>query len=157
MISRVERAESSATAQLLVKLSGALGVTLSELFARAQAPLSPVSRRDEQTAWRDPESGYVRRRVSPASSDGRLDLVDVALPPGARVSFDSQPAAEADQLVLVLEGRLDMALGDVQHHLCEGDCLHMGFDQTLTFHNPTDAANRYLVVLSRPRSAGGGR
>src|SRR5689334_14209920 len=65
MISRIERGESSATAQLLNRLCGGLGITLSGLFERQDPPSSPLSRRAEQTVWRDPGSGYVRRRASP--------------------------------------------------------------------------------------------
>ncbi|MGH7044210.1 MAG: helix-turn-helix domain-containing protein [Acetobacteraceae bacterium] len=48
MLSRVERGESSPTAQLLGKICGGLGITLSVLFAGAEAPARPLARRGEQ-------------------------------------------------------------------------------------------------------------
>src|SRR5687768_3916008 len=65
MLSRVERGESSPTAQLLGKICGGLGITLSLLFADTERPASPLARRREQPTWRDPASGYLRRNVSP--------------------------------------------------------------------------------------------
>jgi transcriptional regulator with XRE-family HTH domain len=151
MISRVERGESSATAQLLNRLCGGLGITLSSLFARADTPSSPLSRRSEQTSWRDPATGYVRRRISPASADGVLDLVEVELPPGAAVTFDMPEFRGVDQLVHVLDGRLAMVIGETPYDLGAGDCLHMRFEAPHTFRNPFPDPVRYLVVLAPGR------
>src|SRR3984957_16824391 len=65
MLSRIEGGESSPTAQLLNKVCGGLGVTLSTLFAATEAPSSPLSRRATQPTWRDPATNYQRRTVSP--------------------------------------------------------------------------------------------
>jgi transcriptional regulator with XRE-family HTH domain len=151
MISRIERGESSATAQLLNRLCNGLGVTLSSLFARDDRPASPLSRRAGQAVWRDPGSGYVRRRASPASTDGVLDLVDVMLPPGTNVTFDMPEFRGADQLVYVLEGRLAMVLGETPYDLGPGDCLHMRFETPHTFRNGTSEPARYLVALALGR------
>lgn len=151
MISRIERGESSATAQLLVRLCAGLGVTLSALFARVEANGSPLSRKRDQAVWRDPGTGYVRRRASPASSDGVLELVDVSLPPGASIVFDRQPLMGADQLVYVLEGSLDMLIGEDLYPLEPGDCLHMRFDRPQTFRNSSAAPTRYVVSLAPGR------
>jgi transcriptional regulator with XRE-family HTH domain len=151
MISRIERGESSATAQLLNRLCSGLGITLSGLFARADPPASPLSRRAGQAVWQDPGSGYVRRRVSPASTDGVLDLVDVELPPGANLTFDMPEFRGTDQLVYVLEGRLAMLLGDTPYEMAAGDCLHMRFETPHTFRNDAAEPARYLVALALGR------
>jgi transcriptional regulator with XRE-family HTH domain len=65
MISRIERGESSATAVVLEKLAAGLDVSLASLFEAPQPTEAPVARRAEQPLWRDPQSGYVRRNVSP--------------------------------------------------------------------------------------------
>src|ERR1700755_3251155 len=65
MLSRIERGESSPTAQLLNKVCGGLGETLSALFAEATAAASPLSRREDQPVWRDPATQYLRRTISP--------------------------------------------------------------------------------------------
>src|SRR5579864_3827782 len=66
MISLIERCESSPTANVLEKLAAGLGVTLASLFAEpARTDAAPVARRAAQTMWRDPETGYTRRNLSP--------------------------------------------------------------------------------------------
>src|SRR5207244_2758441 len=67
MLSLVERGESSPTAVVLEKIASGLGVSLATLFDDGNAPANPVSRSTERTSWRDPQSGYVRRNISPAN------------------------------------------------------------------------------------------
>src|SRR5947207_5790685 len=89
MISLVERGESSPTAVVLEKLASGLGVSLATLFDDAGAPASPVSRRDDRTPWRDPASGYIRRNISPANFPSPIQIVEVVLPAGANVGYDT--------------------------------------------------------------------
>src|SRR5271168_1772718 len=65
MISKVERGEASPTAALLGRLSGAFGLTLSTLLARAESSEDRLSRAANQERWTDPATGYVRRALSP--------------------------------------------------------------------------------------------
>jgi transcriptional regulator with XRE-family HTH domain len=90
MISLIERGESSPTAAVLDKLAAGLGVTLASLFAeKDSAGASPLARRADQRVWRDPDSGYMRRNLSPAGFSSPIELVEVVLPPGARVAYDT--------------------------------------------------------------------
>ena len=148
MLSRIERGESSPTAQLLNRVCAGLGVTLSALFASAEEPASPLSRRSGQSVWRDPGSGYVRRVIS-SPGGSRAEIVEVAFPAGATVTFDSQRLADTDQQVWILDGRMELTVGEALHRLGRGDCLTMRLDQPIRFHNPGKRAARYVVVLTR--------
>ena len=149
MLSRVERGESSPTAQLLGKVCGGLGITLSVLFSETQAPVSPLSRRQDQPTWRDPGTHYVRRGVSPAGTGSSVDIVEVEFPPGGSVAFDSLGLAGGDQHVWVLEGTLELELGEEAFRLETGDCLMMHLDRPVVFRNPTARQIRYAVIIGR--------
>jgi transcriptional regulator with XRE-family HTH domain len=149
MLSRVERGESSPTAQWLVKICGGLGVTLSTLFADAETPAHPLARRAEQPVWRDPATGYVRRTVSPPATGSPVDLVEVIFPAGGDVTLDGMALPDGDQHVWVLDGTLDVLLGDDLYRLEVGDCLRMRFDRPIRFANRTVSPIRYAVVVSR--------
>lgn len=148
MLSRIERGESSPTAQLLNKVCGGLGTTLSLLFADTSAPVSPLLRRGAQPTWRDPATGYLRRHVSPPGTGSPIDLVEVEFPPGASVAFDRQQLAGMDQHVWVLDGALEMEVGEDAFRLGRGDCLMMRFGQPILFRNATDQPVRYAVIVS---------
>ena len=149
-ISLIERGESSPTAALLDKLAAGLGVTLASLFQDSKAPAaepSPMARMAEQPVWTDPASGYVRRNLSPAARSP-IQLVDVTFPPGQRVAYDSV-AREIDihQQVWMIDGAMEMTVGDEHWRLETGDCLAMRLDRPIGYHNPTLAPARYLVAL----------
>jgi len=162
MISLIERGETSPTAVVLEKLATALGVTLAALFASPQPGASPVARAAEQALWRDPHSGYVRRNVSPDGSLGMasgarspIQIVEVAFPPGARVSYESAARESAvHQQIWVLDGVVEVTVGSELFRLESGDCLAHVLDQPMSFHNPTGNTVRYCVVIaSMPISA----
>ena len=148
MISRVERGESSPTAALLDRLCAGLGVLLSALF-REEAQGGPLARRSEQPVWTDPDSGYVRRSVSPAGTGSRLEIVEVEMPAGARVLLDAPRGGfRLDQQLWLLEGELSLTVGGREHRLAAGDCLAMLLDGPIAFHNPGEVPARYAVVLT---------
>lgn len=151
MISVVERGESSPTAALLDKLAAGLGVTLNALFeaSRSAEPPSPLARRAAQPEWQDPDSGYVRRALSPPGFDSPLQLVEVSFPPGAQVSYDvGAQRAGVHQQVWVMEGAITMTVGDQRYRLSEGDCLACSLDQPISFRNPSRQPARYIVALA---------
>ncbi len=157
MISKVERGESQPTAALLSRLASAFGLTLSELIAHAEDRSQSLSRREEQPTWQDPATGYVRRAVSPPSAT-LLELVEVELPPGARVSYPAASFRSIDHQIWMLSGRLRFVEGDQTHDLDEGDCLQLGSPTDCTYINPTSESCRYLVVLGKnKRRAAEGR
>jgi transcriptional regulator with XRE-family HTH domain len=153
MISKIERAEASPTAVLLGRLSGAFGLTVSALLARAEGDASGggrIMRSGEQPIWRDPATGYLRRAVSPPGADP--ELIHVELPPKAQVAY---PAAAythlRGQCVWVLGGNLVFREGTGEHHLAKGDCLALGPPLDCEFHNPSDEPCTYLLIVSRLR------
>ena len=157
MISLVERGESSPTAAVLHRLATGLGTTLASLFAEEGRPEgSPVARRADQPAWRDPETGYLRRNLSPPGLPSPIELVEVILPPAARVAYDGVPRSVGiSQQVWVLEGEVELTAGADTHRLAEGDCLAMRVDRPTAFRNPTDRPTRYVVALTTERAGVG--
>lgn len=148
MISKVERCEASPTATVLGRLSGAFGLPLSVLLALAERAEERLLRRDRQPLWRDPETGYTRRAVSPPNG-GHLELLEVALPPGVRVPYPASAFAFQHQQIWVLSGRLEFTEGGRGHLLEEGDCLQLGAPSDCVFHNPGPDVARYVVALTR--------
>jgi transcriptional regulator with XRE-family HTH domain len=153
MLSLVERGESSPTAVVLEKIAAGLGVSLATLFDDGSAPVNPVSRRVDRTPWRDPQSGYVRRNISPANFPSPIQIVEVVLPAGARVAYESGARdVSIHQQIWVREGTVEVTLGGVTYRLAEDDCLAMQLNAPTAFRNRTRKAARYLVVIATERS-----
>lgn len=149
MIGKIERGEAQPTAVLLSRLAAALGLSLSELVARAEGDDDRrLARRDDQATWQDPVTGYVRRAVSPPGR-GATELVEIDLPPGAKAGFPAVSYVFADHQIWVLSGRLRFHEGEVVHELAEGDCLQLGRPVDCAYENPGPQPCRYLVVLTK--------
>jgi transcriptional regulator with XRE-family HTH domain len=152
MISLVERGESSPTAVVLEKLANGLGVTLAALFDAPDGDRrtpEPIARLKDQPVWRDPASGYLRRNVSPPGIAHPMQLVEIEFPAGGRVAFETGGRdARVHQQIWVLDGAIDVTVGDERHRLREGDCLAMELNRPTIFHNPARKAARYAVVIA---------
>src|SRR5262245_24226067 len=130
MISLVERGESSPTAVVLDKISTGLGVPLASLFEDAGALPGPVSQAATRTSWRDPESGYVRRNISPPNYPSPIQIVEVTMPAGARVAYETGARdTTIHQQIWVREGSIEVTVGEVTYRLAQDDCLAMQLDQ----------------------------
>lgn len=151
MISRIERGEVHASAVVLDKLCGGLGMTLSELFSRETA--WPLSRRGEQPVWTDPDSGYTRRDIAPAGTGSAVRIVEVDFPAGTEVTLEKSRFRVIEQHVWLLEGAIEIVLPTGSYSLAPGDCLHMSPNEGITFRNPGDTPARYAVILTTESAA----
>jgi len=149
MINNIERGMASPTAALLGKLSGAFGLTLSALLARAEAgQRERLMRAADQPLWKDPRTGYTRRQVAPGvGSDLPFEVVDVELPPGAEVAYPAAAYAFIRHAVWVLRGELVLQEGPISHRLKEGDSLEFGPPVDRAYRNESSDSCRYAVVV----------
>ena len=146
MISKIEREECSPTATILGRLSGAFGISMSALLAHAEAAGRRLLRFADQQVWIDPGTKYVRRAVSPAAG-APLQLVEVELPPRAKLTFPASAYSFLHQQIWILSGRLLFSEGPTVHDLRKGDCLQLGYPRECTYQNPSASICRYLVAV----------
>jgi transcriptional regulator with XRE-family HTH domain len=147
-ISKIERGEMSPTAVTLLRLAGAFDLTLAGLLVRAEGAGERLSRAAEQPVWRDPESGYLRRQIF-SRPDHPLELVQVEMPAGQRVTLPASSYARIRQILWVQSGTLTLVEGDDRHVLQAGDCLGFGAPCDVTFANEAADPCTYLVLLAR--------
>lgn len=167
MINRVERGVSSPTATILGRLSGAFGLTISQLLDERPAhdgsahdgpaheapePGSPedatgVQRGATAAHWTDPETGYRRRPVS--SAEFPVDVTEVRLPAGASVTYPASAYAFLRHCIWVVDGELGLVVGGEPTTLAVGDRIELGDPAEVTYRNDTEDECRYLVVVAR--------
>jgi transcriptional regulator with XRE-family HTH domain len=149
-ISLIERGEASPTAVVLEKLANGLGVPLTQLFDSPQNTQSPqpMVRRTQQAEWKDPETGYIRRQVSPPNWKSPFQIVEIEFPAQSRVTYETSTNSKVVlQQIWVIEGQIDIQLGENFYTLQEGDCLAMQLDQPIIYSNPSSKAARYILVV----------
>ncbi|MGW2706514.1 helix-turn-helix domain-containing protein [Streptomyces sp. NPDC001340] len=149
-LSRAERAEISATAAVLNRLCHVYGRTMSQLLGEVEAEPAPLVRAAEQQVWQDRASGFVRRSVSPPHAGLRGELVEGRLAPGADIAYDRPPVSGLEQHLWVLEGVLEVTVGDTGHRLDAGDCLRMRVFGPTRFRCAGPREARYVLAVVRP-------
>jgi transcriptional regulator with XRE-family HTH domain len=149
-VSKIERAEVSPTAVILVRIAAAFDLTLAGLLLRAEGDGEEgrVSRAAEQPVWRDPDTGYTRRQVL-VRPDHPLEMVLVELPAGQQVVLPASSYAHIRQAVWVQSGQLVILEAGMRNVLAAGDCLPFGPPADVTFANQTEVPCIYVVVLAR--------
>jgi transcriptional regulator with XRE-family HTH domain len=147
-ISKIERAEVSPTAVVLVRLASAFDLTLAGLMLRAEGQGDRLSRASEQPIWRDPGTGYLRRQVF-NRPDNPVEIIKVEMPARQRVTLPASSYAHIRQAVWVLAGALVIIEGGERHLLATGDCLGFGPPAEVTYANESAATCTYVVALAR--------
>ena len=88
-------------------------------------------------------------RAGRLGSRSPLQLVDVIFPAGQRVAYDTAArGAEIHQQIWMIDGVMEMTVGDERWRLETGDCLAMCLDRPIVYRNPTRKSARYLVALA---------
>ena len=149
-LSRIERSELSPTAAMLGALCTLYGWTLSRLMADAEAPAPNFIPAAQQARWTDPESGYRRRAVSPPTPGLRGEMVEVHVPAGAIVSFDTSPIAGLEHHLWMLEGAITIDVDGSSFALRTGDCVRYVLNGPSKFQNAGRRAARYVIAMVRP-------
>ena len=149
-LSRLERSELSPTAAMLGKLCTVYGYTLSRLMADAETRPPNLVAAGDQSEWKDPESGYRRRVVSQPAPGLRGEVVEVRLPAGATVSFETSPVAGLEHHLLMLDGTITLDVDGTRFTLRAGDCLRYVLNGPTRFQNTTRREARYVVAMVHP-------
>lgn len=148
-LSRLERCEVSPTAAMLSTLCGQYGWTLSRLMAEAEEKTPSVVPAKEQLLWRDPDTGYVRRVLSPPHPNLKGELVEITLPPGAAVSYDRSYLPGLEHHLWMIEGKMSLEVEGMTFSLEKGDCIRYVLSGSSKYMCGRRQA-RYVIALVRP-------
>jgi transcriptional regulator with XRE-family HTH domain len=149
-LSRVERGELSPTATMLSTLCGQYGWTISRLMAEAENGPPALIRAQEQVTWEDPGSGYIRRVLSPPDPHLKGELVEVTLPAGATVQYETSPLPGLEHHLWMLSGVLHLEIEGAAYRLTKGDCVRYVLTGPSRFACRGGRPVRYVIALVHP-------
>ena len=148
-LSRLERGELSPGATMLSTLCGQYGWTLSRLMAEVENGPPSIVRAKEQVTWKDPETGYLRRILSPPHPNLKGELVEVSLPAGSSISYDAVYLPGLEHHLWMLEGALSLEIDGIIFQLEKGDCVRYVLAGPSRFASGKRPA-RYLIAMVNP-------
>jgi transcriptional regulator with XRE-family HTH domain len=149
-LSRIERGDTSPTAAVLGRLAAAFGVAMAELFGQAFGPVERLVPAEGQSVWTDPETGFMRRTLTPAASGYRGAMIEGRLPVNATISYAAPPVPGLEHHLVLLEGALSVTLGEERHELKAGDALRFRLDTPNSYHACGDSLARYILTVIAP-------
>ena len=150
LLSRVERSQAMPSLATLHRLASALGTNVSELAQAAEAPIaSPITRAGERAVLsfvgrRARQPGIrLERVVMPVR--GQLLQADIHVLDAGAASLEAISHA-GEEMGYVIEGELELRLGDAVHRLGPGDTFHFPSDTPHSYLNPGTTVARVLWV-----------
>lgn len=153
MLSKVERGEKSPTIGIAKRISLALDTSLTVLTGSEESRRAvAVVRRNQRHVFRDAETGFERHLLSPPVVGSAIELLMHFLPAGASTGNLPPYASGTEKHVVVAEGELVVAIGDLDTNLAAGDALFFECDVEHAFENrSTTPCSYYLVISKRER------
>src|SRR5881227_2367953 len=146
-LSQLERGRTNATIATLQRLSTALGIDVSDLFA-ASANRPNVLRRDARdfVGW-----GLLGRKalLTPKPFHA-LEVVVARFEPGGSTGDEPYTHGDSEELLVVVEGRVHVQLGDEIHELEAGDSVHYQSSTPHRVSNPGAETAEVMFVISPP-------
>jgi transcriptional regulator with XRE-family HTH domain len=146
-LSQLERGRTNATIATLQRLSTALGIEVSDLFA-TNAPRPRVLRSGarEFVAWGD--AG--RKALLTPKPFHSLEVVVARFEPGGSTGDEPYTHGDSEELLLVIEGEVHVQLGTEIHELATGDSVHYQSSTPHRVSNPGDETAEVMFVISPP-------
>jgi quercetin dioxygenase-like cupin family protein len=120
---------------------------MSRLMHMVEDDFSPLVRRNAQPVWTDSSNGFRRRSVSPPAQTLAGEALECELEPGAAITYDRPPRRGLEHHLLLIEGRLEVAVNGQTYDLRPGDCLRYQLFGPSTFRTPEQTAARYVLFM----------
>jgi transcriptional regulator with XRE-family HTH domain len=147
-ISQLERDRTAPSLSSIARICDALGVPLSRIFEPEPAPA--LVRRSERTRL-DGASSSENHLLS-SREESRFQAIESLLGPGATAGDELSSLPGEMEFVYVLEGSLELQVGDETHLLQEGDAFTYPLAKPHTWRNgsATDTARILWVAVPNP-------
>jgi XRE family transcriptional regulator, regulator of sulfur utilization len=153
MLGQIERGETNPTVVTLWKIVGGLDVPFSTFLHGLEPTNAVLKKFEEQVTVTDDEGRYSVRSTLALQSGSATDLFTATLQPYSTHVAESHGAGVREGLV-VLNGRLTVAIGDHQHPLNTGDSITFTASEDHSYINETDSVCEFLVLLTYDSGSG---
>lgn len=148
-LSQIESCRSNPSLGVLWKIAVGLGVPFAELLGGQDQDVAVLRRTDGQVL-RSADGRMESRPLAPAGVCPWVEIYELRLT--ARASHASEPhAAGTREIVAVLNGALNLRLGEEVYALGPGDTVAFRADVAHTYENPGSSEARYhdTIIYAR--------
>jgi len=147
-LSQVERDVSSPSIATLQRICRGMGLSIAELLDGGE-PVGRVVRRGERRTVQYPGL-RARDEFLTSNTRGRLQIILSTIEPGGGTGGEPYFHESDEECVVVLEGTLDLWVGDEHYRLDEGDAITYSSRIPHRNTNPGERPARVLFCLTPP-------
>ena len=144
---RLENGHVSPTVATLAKVVAAMGETMATLFREPLGEHEVVVRRAARNLMRS--KGVLDSQVTPSWAS-RLEILESLVDPGGGSGETLHTHAGEEECLLVLEGEVELRLGDDVHRLEAGDSATFGCGTPHRWRNPSPSAPARVLWVITP-------
>ena len=147
-LSQVERGVASPSIASVQRIARALDHSIAQLFTE-DAPAGGVGRAAERRRVHYPGLGAVDEFLT-ATADGRLQVIESTIQPGGGTGEEAYTHDSDEEVVVVLEGTLDLWVAGEAYHLATGDAITYASRVPHRNRNPGPTVTRILFCITPP-------
>jgi len=146
-LSQVERGTSGASVATLRLIAEAIGLSLADLFSESGAPYHSVLRPQDRPAIHAP--GVVKYMLTQRPLK-ELEVLEGEFEPGGSVGGPEHTHGDSQELLYVIDGTVELALGGETHRLTSSCSLEYRSSVPHCLTNVGDDTARILWIISPP-------
>jgi transcriptional regulator with XRE-family HTH domain len=147
-LSQLERGRTGASIASLQGIAAALGVEVSDLFARKGQTGPSVLRREDRgyVSW----GTFGRKALLTPKPFEALEVVAASFEPGGSTGADPYAHGDSEEMLLVVAGVVELTLDTEAMHLRTGDCARYRSSTPHRLVNVGDETAEVIYVISPP-------
>jgi len=150
-LSQIERGLSSPSLRVLATLADVLGVGIAGLFSAKEnagaAPDAIVTREPQRARLNLWRAGISKQLLSPAGSEGRLNLFLVHMEPGGS-TVDEVYTHDGEEAGLVMSGEMNLTVDAESWTLKQGDSFRFASRRPHRFSNPSQKSKAVVLWVN---------
>ena len=149
MLVQIEQGRTNPSIATLCRVANALGVAVARFVEVGEAPtLRLVRAAEAPVLWRGAGDGFARLLVGSDAPDC-VELWEWQIAPGDAFAGEAHPAGTRE-LLHVLEGDLDLEIGQTRQRVGAGDSVIFRADRPHRYANAGAALLRLIMVVAEP-------
>ena len=147
-VHKIEKSGMTPTIASLMKIAAALGKSVAHFVDEPETPDVMVVRNDERARVYTSKQGLDLRNLSGRYGSFAMAGAEAVVEPQAN-SGPTPMRHPGEELVIVLEGRMEFTVGGEPHELASGDSIHFRTVRPHSWRNPGDEPARAIWLVVR--------
>ncbi len=150
-LSQLERGASGATVSTLMRIAEALSISMSDLFEDSDPALHRVLRRGDRPAL--PQASGYRKTLLSQPPIRAFEVYVGSFDPQGSTGPDPYTHGDAQEMMFVLQGQVEITLGPERFVLSEGDSIEYRSSTPHRIANAGDGIAEVQWIISPATSA----